>query len=338
MLNKLYDKSKSFIKEYYKLIIGIIILIFLYTYKLDYQIYTYGTPINLNKRIEVENAKETKENFYITYVEARDGIIPFVLLSYIIPSWDLTKLSNSQIENETLEEINIRGKIDLETVNDYAIKAAFDLSNTPYKVEENKMIVYHVFENADTNLEVGDTILMCDGIKFDDSDELTSYLSSIPNDKEISFIVKNINGKEVIRRGKTTNYEGRNIIGIYLTNAIKINPSVDVKFNYSSSESGPSGGLMSSLEIYNKLTDYDITKGRKIAGTGTINYDGSVGSIGGVKYKLIGAVKNNSDIFIVPKGENYEEAKKLVEENNYDIKLIEASSLEEVVNELMEES
>ena len=91
---------------------------------------------------------------------------------------------------------------------------------------------------------------------------------------------------------------------------------------------------MSALEIYNKITKEDITNGRKIAGTGTIDYYGNIGAIDGLKYKLIGAVKNNIDIFIAPAGENYDEAKKLVQENDYKIKLIEAKTFHQVLSDL----
>ena len=71
---------------------------------------------------------------------------------------------------------------------------------------------------------------------------------------------------------------------------------------------------MMALSIYGNLTNQDLTNGKTIVGTGTIDIDGNVGSIGGVKYKLIGAVKNKADIFIVPNGENYDEAIKIKKE------------------------
>ncbi|UKI58081.1 MAG: hypothetical protein L6V81_01055 [Clostridium sp.] len=96
-------------------------------------------------------------------------------------------------------------------------------------------------------------------------------------------------------------------------------------------ESGSSRGLMCALEIYNRITDYDITKGDIIAGTGSIEADGTVGDIDGVKYKLKGAVKNKAKVFIVPSG-NYEEALKIKKKkNNYDIELIKADNLHNVI-------
>ena len=93
---------------------------------------------------------------------------------------------------------------------------------------------------------------------------------------------------------------------------------------------------MIALSIYDQLTDNDLTKGRIIAGTGTVNRDGNVGGISGIKYKLKGAVKNKADIFLVPKS-NYSEAIKEIEENNYNIKLISIEKFTDALKYLSEE-
>ena len=126
----------------------------------------------------------------------------------------------------------------------------------------------------------------------------------------------------------------RIVIGILISELYDLNTYPNIQFNFDKSETGPSGGLMLSLAIYDYLTNEDIARNRKIVGTGTIDSDGKVGSIGGVKYKLKGAVKNKADIFIVPDGENYEEVMKLVNENNYNIKIIKAITLDNVIEEL----
>ena len=66
--------------------------------------------------------------------------------------------------------------------------------------------------------------------------------------------------------------------------------------------------MITNLAIYNYLTEEDITHGKTIVGTGTIDINGNVGEISGVKYKLQGAIKEKADIFLVPSGDNYNEA------------------------------
>lgn len=141
------------------------------------------------------------------------------------------------------------------------------------------------------------------------------------------------NNKETIKTGKIYESDGGKLIGIYLTSVLEVTTDKNVVFKYKNNESGSSGGLMSALEIYNQLTKSDITKGLTIAGTGTIDMDGNVGEIAGVKYKIMGAVKNKADVFIVP-ADNYEEAKQIVNKYNYKIKLIEAKNFNQVLEDL----
>lgn len=63
---------------------------------------------------------------------------------------------------------------------------------------------------------------------------------------------------------------------------------------------GPSAGLMFALGVIDKLDPEDLTGGRVIAGTGTIDDDGNVGAIGGVPQKLVGAGKAGAAVFLVP--------------------------------------
>ena len=63
---------------------------------------------------------------------------------------------------------------------------------------------------------------------------------------------------------------------------------------------GPSAGLMFSLGVYDKLTPNNLTGGRKIAGTGTIDSAGEVGPIGGIRQKMIGARDAGAQYMFVP--------------------------------------
>lgn len=334
MINKLYVKFKKFIRENYKFLIIYSLVLLLFTVDLDYEIYTPGGLSNLEKRIEVSKGYDSEGSFNLTYVSAKKGTIPFILLSYVFPNWDLVSLDESRIETEDYEEILARGKIDLESVNENAIAVAFQHANMDYDVTRNDLTVYYIFDKAKTNLKVGDVIREADGKKVSSQEELLEIFESKEAGDEVIFKVDR-NGKTLKRKGilYQEEDEDRNIIGLYLTNVIKVRTDKDIQFNYNGNESGASGGLMSTLEIYNRIVREDITKGLTIAGTGTMNLDGSVGEIGGVKYKLMGAVRKNADVFIVPSG-NYEEALELKEKRNYNIKLIEAKTFSQVLEDL----
>jgi len=90
---------------------------------------------------------------------------------------------------------------------------------------------------------------------------------------------------------------------------------------------------MCALDIYDKITKYDLTKGDIISGTGTIDENGKVSAVDGIKYKLAGAVRKHAKVFIAPT-DNYKEALKLKEKNKYSIEIIEADNLHNVIEKL----
>lgn len=92
---------------------------------------------------------------------------------------------------------------------------------------------------------------------------------------------------------------------------------------------------MMSLSIYSAISGEDILKGRNIAGTGTIDMEGNVGEIGGIKYKVMGAVKNKMDIILVPSA-NYKEAMKVKKEKKYKIKIVEVKTFQDAIKYLKE--
>jgi PDZ domain-containing protein len=100
----------------------------------------------------------------------------------------------------------------------------------------------------------------------------------------------------------------RAIIGIELQNAVDIHLPIAVTIN-AGDVGGPSAGLAFALDILQEL-GRNIVRGHKIAATGEILPDGSVGAIGGIKQKTIGAREAHVDAFLVPAGENAQEARR----------------------------
>ncbi|HVP21166.1 MAG TPA: PDZ domain-containing protein [Anaerolineaceae bacterium] len=76
--------------------------------------------------------------------------------------------------------------------------------------------------------------------------------------------------------------------------------SIPVKIVPQKIVGGPSAGLMFTLTVYNLLSKTDLTGGRRIAGTGTINPDGTVGPIGGVQQKVAAAEEAGAEYFLSP--------------------------------------
>lgn len=91
---------------------------------------------------------------------------------------------------------------------------------------------------------------------------------------------------------------------------------------------GPSAGLMFALGIYDRLTPGDLTGGKVIAGTGSIDEEGVVGAIGGIQQKLVAADEYGADVFLTPAG-NYDEAMRAKPEG---LTLVKVATLQEALD------
>ena len=63
---------------------------------------------------------------------------------------------------------------------------------------------------------------------------------------------------------------------------------------------GPSAGLALTLGLLDVLSNGQLTGGHRVAATGTINLDGSVGDVGGVAQKAVAVRKAGAQVFLVP--------------------------------------
>ncbi|MEO8284467.1 MAG: S16 family serine protease [Pseudarthrobacter sp.] len=93
------------------------------------------------------------------------------------------------------------------------------------------------------------------------------------------------------------NGAGRYILGIMLKYLFTF--PFDVKISLDK-VGGPSAGLMFALGIVDTVTPGDLTGGKHIAGTGTITPDGTVGPIGGIRQKMLGARAGGATMFLAP--------------------------------------
>lgn len=331
---KIYEKIKDFIKENYKTIIVYGIIIAIFVINLPYYISAPGGLIDTKKRILTDEAFEMKGSLNMAYVTEIHANIPTYLWSFIAKDWDLEKKEEAIAKNDNEKDMIYRNKLLLEEANVMAEKVAYQNSDIDYEIVNNKVFVTYIDEKAKTDLEVRDQIIEVDGNKVVDKNYLLSYVKSKNIGDALSFKVIDGN-KEKTKKATLIDLEGEAKVGIIITETYEIKSGKKLKFDFSSSESGPSGGLMTSLAIYSNINRVDLTSGKKIAGTGTIEEGGKVGEISGVKYKLIGAVNNKADVFLVPKGENYNEAKKLKKDRGYKIDLVPIETFEQALNYLL---
>ena len=333
MFNKLYENIKKFIKDNRVLLIIILVIIGLFYIKLPFVVYTPGGTINIADRISVDGKhNKTKGKLQLTYVSMMNGSPFYVLASYIMPNWDLEKKEDITYEDETMQDMIKRDKLYLKQSEDMAIISSFNEAKKEIKIKKIHNQIVYISKRSDTNLEIGDEIISVNGKKIKSLDEFKKIIKKSKYNSKLNLEITR-NDKKEKAYAKVKKIDNQKLVGISFLTTVdyETNPKIEIKNK--TSESGSSGGLMLSLSIYNQIIDKDIIKGRNVVGTGTIDMDGNVGEIGGVKYKVMGANKDNADIFLVPK-ENYKEAKKTIEKNNYKMKLVKVETLKDAIKYL----
>lgn len=323
-------KIKKYIKDNYLFIISCLILIFLFNYHLPYYINMPGGTIKVNDRIECKKCSDINGSLNMLYVTEYEATVPTYLLSLVIPNWDLERISEQQISNETPEDIYNRNRLMLENSVDNAIYVAYTNSNKEIKVKSKKNIVIATTKN--NGLNIGDEVLEINGKEIENIEEIRNIIQNSAVNKKLLFKVLRNNKEEDIQV-KVIKQNSKKMIGAVITTDYDYELDPKIKLKFRSSESGSSGGMMLALSIYTKINDQDIIKGRKIAGTGTIDYEGNVGKIDGIKYKIMGAHKNKMDIVLVPK-ENYKEAISVAEKNHYKLKIVKVETFKDVIDYL----
>ncbi len=146
-------------------------------------------------------------------------------------------------------------------------------------------------------LKEGDRLVTVAGVPASGADEVRQALQTVEPGQTVSV--------EVSRNGRTLEVVAPTIEGQQGTTALGVLLRLDhdfpVKVSITAGEvGGPSAGLMFALGIYDRLTPGSLTGGLEVAGTGTIDDDGLVGPIGGIKQKLAGAADDGSDYFLAP--------------------------------------
>ncbi|MBT8247614.1 MAG: PDZ domain-containing protein [Acidimicrobiia bacterium] len=154
-------------------------------------------------------------------------------------------------------------------------------------------------------VEVGDIVVALDGTEIQFVQELISEVRAREVGDAVTLTVSRDNELRDVQivLGESETDEGLPIIGISVADA---GSAFDLPFEVdidAGAVGGSSAGMMLTLAVYNTLSENDITNGRRIAGTGTISTDGSVGRIGGMKQKTYAAIGVGAEYLLVPEGD-----------------------------------
>jgi PDZ domain-containing protein len=169
-----------------------------------------------------------------------------------------------------------------------------------------KIVVSAVWADspADGKLEPRDEILTIDGAEITAADQVRTLVQAKPIGTEFTITVMRDSESGAKSTDVTVtsepnpNDDTKPYIGVSVGEYYSADFPIAFTVN---SVGGPSAGLMFTLGLIDKLSPEDLAAGKHIAGTGTIDPEGKVGPIGGIRQKLAGASNAGAELFLMPK-------------------------------------
>ena len=286
--------------------------------KTDYYFMSPGPPYQWEINYgEIKNYDFEGNLFQLT-VRRDEANVLIYAWSLINDSYDLYPrevILPDGVTPKELSEISIQN---MRTSENVAIAVA--LKNVGYEINSkgDGVSVVGLLDDSPVKekLKKGDLLNSINNKEISSTTEFISTLRTYSIGETVTIgLLREVNGELKQMFVETTliehvEYKGEPMVGFLATT---VNERFDFPFEIdikTGNVGGPSAGLMMALNVYNNLIPEDITNSMIIAGTGTIEIDGSVGPVGGIKQKVIAAKRAGAELIIVPVP-NFDEAKLL---------------------------
>jgi Lon-like protease len=319
---------------------------------LDLYIQKPGGAYELEPLVEVKGGDSDDEGTLSLMTIALSKATPLTYaFSSLMDSRKIMKAGQVRRHGETEEEYNLRQLQLMEDSQINAIYVAYNRARKPVTLETEGVLVLDVVEGsaADGILKAGDLITGVGEEQVDSSEGFAETMASVSEGNAVRLTVLRDDEEisEEISPGTIPGTGGRKGLGVSYTakRIIETDPEVEIE---TEDIGGPSAGLMFTLEIMNQLLDEDLTKGHRVAGTGEMNEDGTVGRIGGIDFKVMAADREGIEIFFAPDDEitdemreripdirsNYETAAETAEKIGTDMKIVPVKTIDDALEYL----
>jgi PDZ domain-containing protein len=203
---------------------------------------------------------------------------------------------------KTYEQENVQAMTDSKLT---AAKVALERLGYPVTTHGDGVVVLQVTPHgpADGKLQTGDVITAVDGVAVTLAEQLVSAVQRHKPGDTVTFTLGRNGGTQTVGVQAADDGKGQARIGIGLqTRNLRYDSPVKVTID-TGRVGGPSAGLAFTLALIDDLSAGDLTGGRKVAVTGTIDDHGRVGPVGGAAQKAVTARRAGAVAFLVPPDE-----------------------------------
>lgn len=223
-----------------------------------------------------------------------------VVQGWVDPSRSVIPVDVAFPPGTSLEDSRRAAQLDMDNSQQDAVAAALDHVGIPFA---SSLVVSKALEGGPSEgvLLPGDIIRSANGSEVNSVAELRQVIAESGATRPVKISVSRDQQRldiEVIPR-MSEGLEKVPMIGILISRSYDFPIEVEIALE---NVGGPSAGLMFTLGIVEKLTENEITRGQIVAGTGTINAEGEIGPVGGIRHKMLGAKQDGAVWFLAPEG------------------------------------
>ncbi len=278
-----------------------------------YYITAPGAAIDTGRLISVKGGQGRNGQLYMLVVTVQPANLFWYLYAKLDPRAVLETRQEFLGEIPNYEEYVELTRRMMEESQKTAKAIGMQLAGYGQGVRTVGVRVEYLTEGAPSQgyLQKGDVIVQVAGKAVQRASEFQAVARSLAAGVRVPMRVRR--GGAIVElsvpTGEHPERKGEAYFGIVLGDELEFDMPVQVDIK-SGFITGPSAGLMFTLQIVDQLTPGGIAGGHIIAGTGTIEVDGRVGNIGGVQQKVYTAETAGAEVMFVPRG-NYEEARKV---------------------------
>ncbi len=275
--------------------------------ELPYLAYSPG-PVSDAGDVVVAEGVETfpsEGELLMLTVSSQDVNIFEAVVAGVDPGIDLVRRDAVRRADESDDEYRERVLAQMDTSQEVAIEVA--LGYLGHEMVPVGVLITEVSEDvpAAEVLQPGDIIETVDGSEIVSFEDLTSALDGLqPGDVIEVEVARGDKSMKMSVEMAAAPEDGGAVIGVRVHQLDE--PPFPISLE-TGVVGGPSAGMMQTIAIIDALTEGDMTMGRVVAGTGTINSDGTVGSIGGIRQKVVAAEAAGAEFMLLPE-RNYERA------------------------------
>lgn len=258
--------------------------------------------------VEGEQPDEDGGGIYYVAVDVRKASLLEKLVPRIREGATLVEVSQVRAPGQNEREHRRAELASMRQSQDYAAAVALRSLGYPIEVIPRGAEIASVVDGfpAEGKLRPRDLVVAVDGKPVANPDEFRAALLRKRPGDAVRLRLQRRNRVVLLRTVSNPERPDRPFIGVLINDpAVKL--PITVRIN-TGEVGGPSAGLAFALDLLEEL-GRDVDRGHRVAASGELRLDGSVGAVGGIKQKTIGARRAGADVFLVP-GDNAREARR----------------------------